>query len=31
MIMELGLTEPEDSGDMMHLEIMIEDAMQAAI
>jgi hypothetical protein len=33
MIVQYALTEPDDtsSGDMLHLEIMVEDAMQAAI
>ena len=33
MIMHCALTEPDDtsSDDMLHLEIMVEDAMQAAI
>jgi len=34
MMLDLGLVENDDgafSGDMMHLEIMVEDAMQAAI
>ena len=31
--MELALTDADEfsSGDMMHLEIMVEDAMQAAL
>jgi hypothetical protein len=33
MIVHSDLTEADDtsSGDMLHLEIMVEDAMQAAI
>ena len=33
MIVHCALTEPDDnsSGDMLHLEMMVEDAMQAAI
>ena len=33
MIVNCALTEPDDisSGDMLHLEMMVEEAMQAAI
>jgi hypothetical protein len=33
MIVHCALTEPDDnsSGDMLHLEMMVEEAMQAAI